>query len=254
MEPMSETTSANRKISGQSMRKKRLDRIGKIIVILCVVGFLAFPIIVKFLQEASFGPLHKAAWHGDLSMVKFFLSAEGTSVDESCDFNRWTALHAAAHRGHVEIVEFLLKQGANVNVKDGDGYTPLHNTADSSLKSSPPKKTEANRNRIAALLLKHGAFVNATTIGGLTALHGAVSTNNVALVQLLLENGADPNIQTHQGMTPLHYAFSSDTGLEQVVRLLLAHGADSSIKDEYGHTPADYAKDYHPKLLKLLGE
>jgi len=217
------------------------------------VGLVALLVIVKLLQESSFGLLQKAAWNGDLSLVKWSIE-QGTSVDRPCDFNRWTALHAAADKGHVEIAEFLLKQGANVNVKDKDGYTPLHNTADSFLKGFPRKGTEADRNRIAALLLKYGARVNATINHGETPLHRAALTNNVALVHLLLENGADPNIQQSQGMTPLHFALFAGKDRVQVVRLLIRHGADSSVTDEYGLTPTDLAKDYHPKLLELLGE
>jgi ankyrin repeat protein len=253
MESLSETTSASRKGPCQPARRNRLNRVIGIIVLLWAVGFMISPLILKLLQEASFGPLQKAARYGDLSLVKFFI-AQGTPVDQPCDFNRWTALHVAAEKGHIKITEFLIKQGANVNVKDKDGYTPLHNTADSFLKGFPRKRTEANRNRIAALLLKHGALVNATINNGDTPLHGAALTNNVALVQLLLENGANPNIQQSQGMTPLHFALVAGKDRVQVVRLLLAHGADSSIKDEYGHTATEYAKRYHPKLLELFGE
>jgi len=253
MKSLRETNSSSRKVPGQHTQRSRLQRVGRIIVVLLIVGLIAFPVIVKFLQESSFGPLQKAARNGDLSLVKWSIE-QGTSVDQPCDFNRWAALHVAAHKGHVEIAEFLLKQGANVNLKDKDGYTPLHNTADSFVKGRPPKRTEPERNRIAALLLKYGAQVNATINHGETPLHRAVLTNNVALVQLLIEIGANPNIQQAQGMTPLHFALSAGKDRVQVVRLLLRHGADSSVTDEYGRTATDYAKDYHPKLLELLGE
>lgn len=253
MESLSETTSASRKVQVQHAQRSRLQRVGRIIAVLWIVGLISFLVVVKFLQESSFGLLQKAAWKGDLSLVKWSIEI-GTSVDQPCDFNRWTALHAAAHKGRVEIAEFLLKKGANVNVKDKDGYTPLHNTADSFLKGFPRKRTEVDRNRIAALLLTYGANVNATTNIGDTPLHRAALTNNVGLVQLLLANGANPNIQQSQGMTSLHFALVSGKDRVQVVRLLLAHGADSSIKDEYGHTATDYAKRYHPKLSQLLGE
>lgn len=253
MKSLPQTTSVSRKPARQPTRRRRLNRVVGIIVVLWAVGFIISPVILRLLQEASLGPLQKAAWKGDLSFVKSLVK-HGTPVNQACDFNHWTALHATAHAGHVEIAEFLIQQGANVNVRDKDGYTPLHNTADSFVKGRPPKRTEADRNRIAALLLKHGALVNANINHGDTPLHGAVETNNVALVQLLLENGANANIQQAQGMTPLHFALSAGNGLVQVVRLLLAHGADSSVIDEYGHTPTDYAEDYHPKLLELLGK
>jgi len=253
MESVSQPASSRRKAPRRSTRMRRLERAGRIIVLLWVFGLVMFIVIAKLLQEASFGHLQRAAWQGDLSIVRRLVE-ESVSVNQPCDFHGWTALHAAAHKGHVEIARFLLKQGANVNVEDDDGYSPLHNTADSVLKGFPRKRTEADRNRIAALLLEYGARVDATINHGDTPLHCAVATDNVGLVQLLLKNGADPNIQQAQGMTPLHFAFSAGKDRMQVVRLLLSHSADSSVTDEYGRTPMDYAKDYHPKMFELFCE
>lgn len=251
MKFLNETKPTIRNILAKLSQRSLLVRVGKIITVLWVVGFIVFIVTVKLLQDASFGPLQKAAWKGDLSLVKLLIE-QGTPVNKSCDFNRWTALHAATHKGYVEIAEFLIKHGADVNVKDKDGYTALHNTADSFLKGFPRKRTEVDRNRIAALLLKHGANVNATTNHGETVLHGAALTNNVGLVQFLLKKGADSNIQQSQGITPLHFALSAGENRLEVVRLLLSHGADLNVTDENGRTPKDYAEDYHPKLLELL--
>ena len=41
------------------------------------------------------------------------------------DQNGKTLLHYAAWKGHKEIAELLIANGANVNAKDKDGYTPL---------------------------------------------------------------------------------------------------------------------------------
>ncbi len=45
-----------------------------------------------------------------------------TKVDNNGD----TALHLAAMKGNIPIIEFLLKKGANINAKDKFGATPLH--------------------------------------------------------------------------------------------------------------------------------
>jgi len=37
-----------------------------------------------------------------------------------------TALHIACHRGYLDIVKHLLDNGADKNVTDNDGDTPLH--------------------------------------------------------------------------------------------------------------------------------
>jgi ankyrin repeat protein len=42
---------------------------------------------------------------------------------------RWTPLHAAVKRNHVNYVEMLIKNGANVNKQKDNGFTPLHLTA-----------------------------------------------------------------------------------------------------------------------------
>ena len=42
------------------------------------------------------------------------------------DNHGMTPLHWAARKGHTTIVEYLLTKGAEINVKDNDGWTPLH--------------------------------------------------------------------------------------------------------------------------------
>ena len=46
----------------------------------------------------------------------------------------WTPLHWAANNGHATIVEYLLTKGAEINVKDNRGRTPLHLAADNGRK------------------------------------------------------------------------------------------------------------------------
>ena len=41
----------------------------------------------------------------------------------------WTALHSAAQNGHLEVTQYLISQGAEVNQGDNDGVTALHSAA-----------------------------------------------------------------------------------------------------------------------------
>jgi len=70
-------------------------------------------------------PLHLAAWHGNIMIVKYLIDnwANVNSVSK----RGYTPLHDAAMRGHNQIVKYLLDYGADINVIDNDGYTPLHN-------------------------------------------------------------------------------------------------------------------------------
>jgi len=40
-----------------------------------------------------------------------------------------TPLHYAAAKGQLDVIELLLKHGADVNARDKNGYTPLHAAA-----------------------------------------------------------------------------------------------------------------------------
>ncbi|MCH2581985.1 MAG: CotH kinase family protein, partial [Planctomycetes bacterium] len=78
--------------------------------------------------ERKTGDLYDAARKGDLELVKFHLEKMGgkAAVDRKDNFGA-AALHWAAGFGRLEVVEYLVKIGANVNVTNREGETPLDN-------------------------------------------------------------------------------------------------------------------------------
>ncbi|XP_009792343.1 protein VAPYRIN-LIKE-like [Nicotiana sylvestris] len=68
--------------------------------------------------------LHRAARKGDVVNIKKHM-AEGANVNRR-DQNGWTPLHRAAFKGEIEGVKVLVKHGAKLDVVDDCGYTPLH--------------------------------------------------------------------------------------------------------------------------------
>ncbi|KAK4732182.1 hypothetical protein R3W88_025170 [Solanum pinnatisectum] len=68
--------------------------------------------------------LHGAARKGDVANIKKCI-AEGANVDGK-DQNGWTPLHRAAFKGRIEGVKVLIKHGAKLDVVDDCGHTPLH--------------------------------------------------------------------------------------------------------------------------------
>ncbi len=90
-------------------------------------------------QEASL-----AASQGDLEKVKSSISKKPQIIN-SYDRNGKTVLHTAVINGHLDMVDFLITSGTDVNMKDKDGNSPL--------------KLAKNNNRkdIVELLTKKGA-------------------------------------------------------------------------------------------------
>src|SRR5436190_13873783 len=101
--------------------------------------------------------LHKAAESGNLDRLRSLL--EGGINPNAEDEEGESALRLACWRGHTEIVELLIAQGANVNfATDSEFYTAL-------MIASYHGHTD-----IVRILLKHGAKVNAEDDYNATAL------------------------------------------------------------------------------------
>jgi ankyrin repeat protein len=138
------------------------------------------------------------------------------------------SIHQAAEDGNIEAVKQHLAAGADVNAKDGWGYTPLHNAAD------------GGHMEITELLIDKGAEVNAKEEDtGKTPLHYA---HNKEIAELLISKGADVNAKDKFEQTTLHSAASE--GHNETAELLIAKGVDVNAKNDDGKTSLDWAT--HP--------
>lgn len=155
-----------------------------------------------------------------------------------------TALHQAVSYGHSEIVQLLLANGANLEIKDRIGWTALF--AASSY--AQPDMAQS--------LISAGAQVNIRDNRGDTPLHVAAlilpGYSEREVVSTLVENGAEVNaVNPNSGYTPLQWAVIN--GNEKVAAILLEHGADPTIKDHWGRTALDVAlKSKRTNLVELL--
>ena len=76
--------------------------------------------------------LPKASANGYLSVVEFLLDHHAST--EVVDDDLWQPLHAAACWGHLEVVEMLAQNGANINAKTRNGETPFDICEDPDIK------------------------------------------------------------------------------------------------------------------------
>lgn len=121
--------------------------------------------------------------------------------------------------GTLEGVKALLEKGAQVNLLDEYGYTPLIHAA------------ATNRYDIASLLLKHNAETDLIDISGSTALHWAIDNNNMAICKLLLHYGANPNAYTANSQPALFYPILRKN--KELVDILVAKGANMAFAKDF---------------------
>jgi uncharacterized protein len=144
-------------------------------------------------------------------------------VNDKC----WTPLTAAASRGHVDVVRYLLDEGAQIGLRNPSGTLSALDVA-----------CLYGYLGTVSLLLAHGADAGAAKPGcGMTPLMRASGSGHLDIVALLLAHGCgDLDMQATCGLTALHLASSMEEHAG-VVRALLGAGADPHIMHHKCGTP-----------------
>lgn len=196
------------------------------------------------------GPLYDASWAGDVDAAALLIGIGAPAdhvprnglgplhwvivsgaaleqrrklaqllIENGADINggagkEWGApLNSAAHAADIEMVKFLLKKGADPNVRRSlSGNTPLFLAVD---------PLGAGGLAVMKMLLDQGADVDARNKIGRTALHRAASRGDEKAVRLLLKHGADVKVKDKKGRTPLDLAED-----DEIRELLKKHAHD----------------------------
>lgn len=157
-------------------------------------------------------PLFRAIAQDDNETVKQLITA-GFAINTK-DESGLTALHIAVQHGNLEIVRFLLDEGAKISVKDRSKRTPLAMLFDSF------EDDEKINREIMRLLVSKGANINVKDEDSQTFLMVSSEDNNLEGVKFLLESKANPNVKDEDGET----AFDK-TDSEEIKQLLRRYGA-----------------------------
>ena len=182
--------------------------------------------------------------------------------DETLDVNGYvsldrSALSLAAACGFTDVMECLIKLGADINLNDGGdlGYTPIEHAA-------REDKIEALK-----LLIEKGAEIDKGNTISSNALIGACIGANSEILETLIENGANINHVDNNGQSAIHYIcryakqWGSGTITETVngvttelenprfkehttiFNTLLANVADMNLMTNYGYVPLHLAAE-----------
>ena len=126
---------------------------------------------------------HEACKAADFSALESLLSQSPTLINSLDPKYGWTPLCRALICSQSEVARFLLKKGADANIKTAVGEPPLYLAVD------------LQQEGVARMLLEFGADPNCSNADGETPLHVATFKGQLSVMELLLSSGADPELR-----------------------------------------------------------
>ncbi|KAJ8425666.1 hypothetical protein Cgig2_015334 [Carnegiea gigantea] len=194
---------------------------GKTLICKYLVEELKLDVNVQ--DETGETPLIGSTLDGDYAISAYLLK-HGADPNVTND-KGFTPLHLAAKKGRTDLMQLFIVKGAKVDAEAVIG-TPLQGAAAHGVKDS------------VEFLLKNQANPNLACSSASPPLICAIYAKSVDCVRVMLELGADPNISSC-GLTPL--AVATSEGETEIITCLLNAGADPNAPNFYDIPPIETA-------------
>lgn len=151
--------------------------------------------------------IYESVIANDFIATKKFLAADKQLLNKHSR-DGFTPLGFAAFFSRAQIAEYLINEGADVNIASNNDFkvAPIHSAV------------AAKSLQITQLLLDKGANPNARQQSGVTPLHSAAHNNSIEIVKILLKAGADKSLKTTDGKNARDFAQEIDA--KQIAELL----------------------------------
>ena len=163
--------------------------------------------------------------------VTALLDAPGSTVVNSRDLTSGdTGLHLVVQRRDLVWLNFLAQKGANPNIRNKAGVTPLMLAAQ---RARTPEIFEA--------LAQAGASPDLKNNEGMTALMIAAGSGNVEGIKNLVALSADLSVGDADGVTPLIHAILARDEDPEAIGLLIRSGSDVNVSDAGRTSPLMHA-------------
>ncbi|GFT65912.1 hypothetical protein NPIL_166011, partial [Nephila pilipes] len=183
-----------------------------------------------------------AVAHGKVEVVKLLLKEKNVHINDKGN-DGFSLLHIAAQAGNLNIVTYLINQGADVNSQNDAGSKPIHIA------------TREGHKDIVEFFIKFRSLNNYIDAFSQSLLHYAVLGGQTEILQLLIDLEFDVNVTDRNDCKPIHVAAIS--GDKNALEILLQHGAyyNATYKDM---TPLQLAAENNylscVQLLMLIKE